>query len=145
MIGTLTESVARVLGSEGDLAPLGLGSVLGSIPDFVSLPSVDSEFALALADALQEHSPAELTWPTIDGLFSVRWALRVPGQQTRTGDQIVGASGGDWMERTYDAVNRVAELNGLENDSTWEMRDGVAVIRIWTGGRSLVAFVEEVE
>ena len=144
MIGTATESVARLLASEGDKEPLGLGEMFAP----QELP-LDSDLSVAVADELRALVPAapELEWPSTDGLFLVRWGSTFRGQRgsSRTGEEVVGATGGDWMELTFDAVNRCTGVNGLENDATWELRDSQAVIRIWTGRREVVAFVEEME
>lgn len=143
MIGTITESVARVVGSERDKEPLCLGEMI--VASFVGSVSLDSELCEAVERALEDAGSEPLVWPELDGLFSVRWASRRRGQSAEAGEEVVGASGGDWMERTFDALNRVVGINGLENDSTWELRDGVAVVNVWISGRHLIAFVEEIE
>lgn len=141
MIGTIEtqEQVGRV-GADSDKEPL----ALGDFPSFSEL-SVDSELAAAVEEAIAEEfggRPAELAWPELDETCHVRWGSHFRGREAVVGEATLVASGLDWMERTFDAVNRAMGVNGLANDSTWELRsDGSAVIRIWSGHRSVVAFV----
>jgi hypothetical protein len=100
-----------------------------------------------LTEGIGETSPpdsGEFVWPDTSGLFSVEWTDSHDGRAPVSSLEVVGADGCDWMERTYDAVNRVSGVSGLANDSTWELReDGSVVIEVWTGSRRITATVEE--
>ena len=72
--------------------------------------------------------------------YAIRVARRRPNASARITRSVVTGLGTDLVEASYDALQQATGVDGLLSDSTWELTETGARIRVWRGtGEHVIA------